>query len=789
MKSKISFFNKTIFLKNVTLYWPIWTVYSLFLLIPMPLSLWLSLSTRSKLNPLTEERMISEIYSVMEPQYYMTIIAITAVVAGMALFSYLYKSQSANMIHSLPVDRTELFCTNVISGWAFLMVPLIVTYVISTLVCLSEGVTRIEYLAMWTLLMMAVAFIAFGVVTVCAFFTGQLIVMPLYVLWINVFAYVVNGLVSYMVGIFGYGVRSSGLLSDELLIWFSPYLNCMSKVDIEYNRVYESNVYEHATLHFQGLECIVVYFVVAVVAYALAYWAYRIRKIEQAGELITVEIIKPIFRWSVGLLCGFYVTWFFTAIFEAAGYDVGAISFAFGLLFFGSLFYFFADMFVRKTFRVFKKKNWKGCGLFCVALVLTFMGLIGYANMEEKRVPDIKDVEYVDVTMNFSMKYTGEDIRTAIDIHKMILEDVDYYEEQNYTTSIYDYREYIHITYYLKNGTYLQRTYGLYAAQEPGKSVVDFIEAQEKQIDKVMNNWLGVGYERVNTFDYGYLQIQGHYEKYDEIGFRLMDDMSTELTQTQCKKLFEAIIADAESGALLKYNGLDSEKWEDGQVTYHIDLQYKIPSKTSARGIYIEDTMSSNYRYLNVRFGKDCENIISTIATMGLPYLDSVDDIVWNEKEENTPNPEVSLEHLIGPYHSKVVNFNEGWMSIGYSESAETDADKQKVYDEAYEISAEQMSVLYEAVIKDWLDGKMLKYNLDSFMSYDGYNPEKYQGVHNVFYITLNYQIPGDWKNDGVVVYFSRDCTNVINAIVECGIVESEENIDWITKEWDVKIQ
>ena len=112
MKSKISFFNKTIFLKNVTLSWPIWVVYSLFLLIPMPLSLWLSLSTRNHLNPLTENQMVGEIYYVMEPQYYITVIAITAVVAGMALFSYLYKSQSANMIHSLPVNRTELFGTN-----------------------------------------------------------------------------------------------------------------------------------------------------------------------------------------------------------------------------------------------------------------------------------------------------------------------------------------------------------------------------------------------------------------------------------------------------------------------------------------------------------------------------------------------------------------------------------------------------------------------------------------------------------------------------------------------------
>ena len=40
MKSKISFFNKTIFWKNVTLYWPIWGIYTLALFISQPVTLW-----------------------------------------------------------------------------------------------------------------------------------------------------------------------------------------------------------------------------------------------------------------------------------------------------------------------------------------------------------------------------------------------------------------------------------------------------------------------------------------------------------------------------------------------------------------------------------------------------------------------------------------------------------------------------------------------------------------------------------------------------------------------------
>ena len=40
MKSKISCFNKTIFKKNLTLYWPLWTAWLLLLLAAVPVSLY-----------------------------------------------------------------------------------------------------------------------------------------------------------------------------------------------------------------------------------------------------------------------------------------------------------------------------------------------------------------------------------------------------------------------------------------------------------------------------------------------------------------------------------------------------------------------------------------------------------------------------------------------------------------------------------------------------------------------------------------------------------------------------
>ena len=634
MKSKISFFNKTIFWKNVTLYWPIWTVYFLFLFFPMPFSLWLSVLNRYDVTPLTEEKMIREIYYILEPQYYIFVIAFASVIGGMALFSYLYKSQSANMIHSLPVDRTELFGTNLISGMAFLIVPQIVTFVITVLLCLSEGITKVEYLGMWLILAMVTAFIAFSFVTICAFFTGQLVALPIYVVIINFLAYAISGMVDIVVQLFGYGINDAGLLSSEILVWFSPLVNYMRSVDLDY-------VYNAADkivgISLSGIPCIIIYFIVAVGLYALAYVIYRKRKIEQAGDLITVKVLRPIFRWGVGTLCGFYVSMFFTAIFSDIGYEYSYFRLFAGVLFFGILFYFIADMVVRKTFHVFKKQNWKGCGRFVITLVATFFVLILYANVEEKRMPDKKDVIYATVNMGYYAEYEGEDVEKIMKVHELILDNLDYYEEmdkqQIYDRDYYDKSESIQIIYYLKNNRTIYRSYSV-PYEGDGIEIIDTIRRLEEEPHNFLNYALGKNYDDIDSlsFSSGHLNLQRLVVyKPEYAGNNKVVDVMKELTSSQSKKIYEAIIADGLEGRLHKYNsyyGGDYEKVQGATHRIHIEV-VKLTSNKNSRGIVSQEY--KDYHYINLYFGKDCENIIDAIVSLGIDGIDSPEDIYWGK--------------------------------------------------------------------------------------------------------------------------------------------------------------
>ena len=103
-----------------------------------------------------------------------------AAVMIMAVFSYLYSAKNTNMIHSLPVDRRELFVTNIISASAFMIVPQILTFIITVFVCIGAHITNIQYILYWFGAEAAMTFFALALGAFVAMFTGQLLAFPVY---------------------------------------------------------------------------------------------------------------------------------------------------------------------------------------------------------------------------------------------------------------------------------------------------------------------------------------------------------------------------------------------------------------------------------------------------------------------------------------------------------------------------------------------------------------------------------------------------------------------------------
>ena len=115
MRSGTSFFNGTLYRKAFFRFWPIWAIYGaqLLLLIPLP---FLATALRR------DGYRLSDLVYIPDSLVFGAASALVAgVVCAMAVFSCLYSSRSACMMHALPVRREALFCSNYLAGLSFLL--------------------------------------------------------------------------------------------------------------------------------------------------------------------------------------------------------------------------------------------------------------------------------------------------------------------------------------------------------------------------------------------------------------------------------------------------------------------------------------------------------------------------------------------------------------------------------------------------------------------------------------------------------------------------------------------
>ncbi len=120
MPYKTSCFNKTIFKKNITHFWPIWAIWLVVQILVLPVNIFLltgddylrRIGDGENIAQIKMQNYINALDIATEP----ILVFIAALICAMAVFYYLYQSKSCNMMHALPVSRKELFVTNYLSG-------------------------------------------------------------------------------------------------------------------------------------------------------------------------------------------------------------------------------------------------------------------------------------------------------------------------------------------------------------------------------------------------------------------------------------------------------------------------------------------------------------------------------------------------------------------------------------------------------------------------------------------------------------------------------------------------
>lgn len=149
-----------IFKKNISHYWPLWLVFFVYLICQIPARLFLEISLVNTANSaeLLLQWKTDAYFEVLRAALNPAVCFVAGVVSAMAVFHFMYYTRSAHAYHSFPLRREELFLTSYFSGFLFYTAPLLLSFLMGACICALKGITSLEYLLIWFLLMEGMCF-------------------------------------------------------------------------------------------------------------------------------------------------------------------------------------------------------------------------------------------------------------------------------------------------------------------------------------------------------------------------------------------------------------------------------------------------------------------------------------------------------------------------------------------------------------------------------------------------------------------------------------------------------
>ena len=399
MRSRTSFFNRTIFLKTLTRFWPLWAGYFVLWVLIEPMQFLRRPYIADFQNAISLGQS-----GVLETA------AIGGVILGfgmaalsaMAVWSYLYSARACHGTACLPVRREAVWCSAALAGIAPVVAANALVALLTGLAAASAGCCYPVYLLQWFAIVTLIYLFFFGFAALCAQLTGSVLVLPLVYAVLNFVAVAVEAMVRAICAAFVYGMTYRNLS----LTWLSPAVELMDVLH-PYPALSEPDAAGNTVVTgycFNGWGTLGIYAGVGVLLLLAALLLYRRRRMETAGDVVAVKPLKPVFRWCMALGCGLVLSVLMNEILYGFHYATRTQNFLWTLLFLllGAFVGWFAsEMLMKKSFRVFtSRRGWALYGVCCLVILGLMLGmkadLFGY----ERRVPAPERVASVSVFGN-----------------------------------------------------------------------------------------------------------------------------------------------------------------------------------------------------------------------------------------------------------------------------------------------------------------------------------------------------------------------------------------------------
>lgn len=395
MRSKTSYFNPTLFLKNLTRFWPIWALYTLIWTLYLPLPIFTYYVNVSRSGSLADRMEALHRMADSDILYAcrgngVILAFLFGLLAAMAVFSYLYNARSAGLMHTLPIKREGLFLTNYLSGLAFLFLPHLVVALLTALAEAAAGIFNGYALGLWLLIQCGSTFFFYTFAVFCAMFTGHILALPAFYCILNFLAAGLTILLNELVSQFTFGYVGGDLLG-RATEWLTPTFHLISQ--LRFRDAVVDAAQGITERLFTGQQYVLAYDLVAVILLICALVLYHRRHVETAGDVIAVPWAKPLFKYGFAFclsLAGGLLLFTMVPSFGSVVLTLTVL-----LILCGAIGVFVAEMLLQKSFRVFHKKSWLSCGALTLVLAALMLGLSSDLFGLETWVPNPDDVQSV----------------------------------------------------------------------------------------------------------------------------------------------------------------------------------------------------------------------------------------------------------------------------------------------------------------------------------------------------------------------------------------------------------
>lgn len=460
MKSKISFFNAGLFRSTLRRFWPLWTIHFAGWLLFLPV-----LTLMNNLGP---NKSTNFIFAICESAVFASSVVafIMAILAAMAVFSFMYSSRSTGLIASLPVRREAIFGSTWLGGVFVIVGSNLVIALLTFLFSLgatTSAALAFKAVCIW-LGVYSMQFILFyGIASLTAVMTGSIAVLPILYIIFNFLVVGMEAIIRLDFSCLIWGMSNGSF--DCVLDFLSPLFYMVGSFvpDVEYNTPYVADTLgslldrECVAVTYSHWLPTVIYCLVGLIFSAAALMVFRKRRMESAGDVVAVRCMHPVFKYGVTVcsaLCGgllLYTVLF--ALFESRSASVFIMILS--MIIFAFIGYFGAKMLLEKSFHVFRG-SWVGfivvcclCAVFTLCCDLDVCGIGAY-------VPKEGSIKSITVYQRGPVEDPAI-IENYRQLHEKIVSYKDEYEHIVYS----DDTESIMFEYELKNGRTVSREYTL----------------------------------------------------------------------------------------------------------------------------------------------------------------------------------------------------------------------------------------------------------------------------------------------------------------------------------------